>query len=187
MSALASSLGPILTIGLMGTGMIAASATGRLRVGLGLAIGVGTALLALAQLLGSPVLPNLLALAIAILIASVSFAVRGALFAASQPGRGWVIALFVVAGEAAIILTALAQPGALPDWLLALLPAQWTSMAIQSAVSGAGVFAAWPALVALAGTAAATQLVAQLWPARWTYLIMFSTWLSLSALVYYQY
>jgi hypothetical protein len=100
--------------------------------------------------------------------------------------RGWWIAVFVVAGEAAILLTASAMPGALPDWLLVLLPAQWASTAIQTALSGTGTRAASSALIALAGTAAATLLVARLWPRRWPYLVMFTAWLGLSALVWYR-
>jgi hypothetical protein len=78
------------------------------------------------------------------------------------------------------------MPGALPGWLLALLPAQWASMAIRSALIGPGTPAAIAALFALGGTAAATLLVARLWPKRWPYLIMFTTWLGFSALVWDQ-
>ncbi|QDH35237.1 hypothetical protein E2E27_13455 [Porphyrobacter sp. YT40] len=97
-----------------------------------------------------------------------------------------MIAVFVVAGEAAILATAAARPEALPEWLLALLPAQWASMAIAGAWTGMGAGLAGAALVALAGTAAATLLVARLWPRRWPYLVMFTAWLALSALVYEQ-
>jgi hypothetical protein len=71
----------------------------------------------------------------------------------------------------------------LPDWLLALLPAQWASAAIQTALAGTGLRAAIPELLALTGTAMATLLVTRLWPRRWPYLIMFTAWLGLSALV----
>jgi hypothetical protein len=118
------------------------------------------------------------------IIASFSFAARGKLFARSAGNRGWWIAVFVVAGEAAILITAATKPGALPAWLLVLLPAQWASTAIQTALTGTGTRAAAAPLIALAGTAAATLLVARLWPRRWPYLIMFSTWLALSALVW---
>jgi hypothetical protein len=67
---------------------------------------------------------------------------------------------------------------------LVLLPAQWASTAIQTALTGTGTRAAASALLALAGTAAATLLVARLWPRRWPYLVMFTTWLALSALVW---
>ncbi|MDJ0978595.1 MAG: hypothetical protein QNI87_08660 [Erythrobacter sp.] len=182
---LASGIGPILAIGLMGTGMIAAAADGRFAMGVFLALAVGVGLLILAQALGLPALPYLPAIALVVAVATISFAARGALFARSMPGKGWGMAVFVVAGEAAIVLTALAHPGALPDWLLALLPAQWASSAIQEAFTGTGPFAAWAALLALGGTAAATLLVARLLPRRWPYLIMFTTWLTLSAVVYY--
>ena len=42
-----------------------------------------------------------------------------------------------------------------------------------------------PALIALAGTAATTLLAARLWLHRWPYLLMFTAWLGLSALVYF--
>lgn len=183
---LAGAIGPVIAIGMMGAGMIAGAADGRFGAGLGIALGVGAGLLVMAQTLGLPALAHLPALTLAVLAASISFAARGALFARSQPGKGWAVAVFVVAGEAAIIFTAIARPQALPGWLLALLPAQWTSLAIQSGLNGSDLFAAWPALVALIGTAAATMMVARLLPNRWPYLIMFTTWLSLSALVYYQ-
>ncbi|MEM8725022.1 MAG: hypothetical protein AAGE86_05820, partial [Pseudomonadota bacterium] len=86
------------------------------------------------------------------------------------------------------VATAWAEPAMLPDWLLALLPAQWASMAIQTALTGTGTgtLAAGSALLALAGTAAATLLVVRLWPRRWPYLIMFTAWIGFSALVYHQ-
>lgn len=95
------------------------------------------------------------------------------------------MALFVVAGEASVLLIASTLPGLLPKWFLALLPAQWASTAIQTALTGTGPFAVIPALIALAGTAATTLLAARLWLRRWPYLLMFSTWLGLSALVYF--
>ncbi|MEM6494199.1 MAG: hypothetical protein AAF650_07440 [Pseudomonadota bacterium] len=181
----AAILGPILAISLMGAGMIAAAASGRLWVGLALALAAGAGLTLLGLWLGMLAVSSPLWIALAICIASLSFAVRGALFARSAAGRGWWIALFVVTGEAAIVLTALARPGELPEWLLVLLPAQWTSAAVQVALFGGGDRMASAALIALAGTAAATLLVAALWPRRWPYLIMFTTWLALSALVWY--
>lgn len=177
--------GPILALALMGAGIIGASAAGRFAIGLCLALAVGAALILLAGLLGASPMPSLLPIALVFLIASISFAARGALFATSSAGKGWWIAVFVVAGEAAILLTAIARPGALPDLLLALLPAQWANMAIQNALGGASVLAAIAPLIALGGTAAATALVTYLWPRRWPYLIMFSTWLALSALVWH--
>ena len=178
--------GPILAVGLMGVGMIAAAAAGRLWIGVLLALLAGAGLILLARSLGMPPLPHPFSTGLAMIIASLSFAARGTLFARSAGMRGWWIAVFVVAGEAAILLTASAMPGALPDWLLVLLPAQWASTAIQTALSGTGTRAASSALIALAGTAAATLLVARLWPRRWPYLVMFTAWLGLSALVWYR-
>ncbi len=178
--------GPILAVGLMGVGMIAAAAGGRLWVGVVLALLTGAGLILLARALGMPALPHPLSIALAFVIASLSFAARGALFARSALDKGWWIAVFVVAGEASVVATALAQPGMLPDWLLALLPAQWASVAIQTALTGTGTRAASSALIALAGTAAATLLVARLLPRRWPYLVMFTAWLGFSALVYHQ-
>ncbi len=177
--------GPILAVGLMGIGMIGAAAAGSLRVGVVLALLTGAGLIVFARALGMPTLPHPLSAGLAVIIASISFAARGALFARSASDKGWLIALAVVAGEAAMLLTALALPHALPDWLLVLLPAQWASVAIQTALTGTGTRAASAALFALAGTAAATLLVVQLWPRRWPYLVMFMAWVSLSAIVWH--
>lgn len=177
---------PLLAVGLMGAGMIGAAAAGRLETGVLLALLAGAALTLLAQTLGLPRLPLPLSTGLAVLIASISFAARGALFARSAGARGWWIAVFVVASEAAILATALAMPRALPAWLLVLLPAQWASTAIHASLTGAGTAAASSVLIALAGTAAATLLVAGLWPRRWPYLIMFTTWLGFSALVWHR-
>ena len=178
--------GPILAVGLMGTAMIASAAEGRFWIGVLLGIPVGAGLILFALVLGMSPLPHPLSTGFAFLIACISFAARGTLFARSAAGKGWWIAVLVVAGEAAILVTASAQPGALPDWLLALLPAQWANMAIQTALTGTGTRAASSALIALGGTAAATLLVVWLWPRRWTYLVMFTVWLGLSALVYHR-
>lgn len=177
--------GSILAVGLMGAGMIGAAASGRLWAGILLAVLTGAALIACARALGLPPLPHQSSTGLAVVIASISFAARGALFARSASNKGWLIALFVVTGEAAILVTASALPGALPDWLLVLLPAQWASVAIQTSLAGTGALAAGSELLALAGTAAATLLVAGLWPRRWPYLVMFSAWLSFSALVWH--
>jgi len=178
--------GPILAVGLMGVGMIGAAAAARLWIGVVLALLTGAALLALALALGMTLPSRPLSIGLAVIIASISFAARGALFARSASDKGWLIAVSVVAGEAAVLFTASALPGALPDWLLVLLPAQWASTAIQTALTGTGTRAASSALFALAGTAAATLLVAWLWPRRWPYLVMFTAWLSLSALVWHK-
>lgn len=175
--------GPILAVGLMGVGMIAAAADGRLWVGVVLALVTGAGLIVLARALGMPSLPHPLSTGLALVIASISFAARGALFARSASDRGWWIAVFVVAGEAAVLSTASALPGVLPDWLLALLPAQWASVAIQAALTGTGTRAASSVLFALAGTGVVTLLVAWLWPRRWPYALMFTAWLGFSALV----
>jgi hypothetical protein len=176
--------GPILALGLMGVGMIGAAAAGRLWVGVVLAVLTGGGLLLWARVLGVPPLLHPVSTGFAFVVASFSFAARGALFARSAGARGWWIAVFVVAGEAAILLSAAAMPGALPGWLLVLLPAQWASLAVQTALTGTGTAAAGSVLMALAGTAAATLVVAGLWPRRWPYLLMFTAWLGLSALVW---
>lgn len=175
--------GPVLALGMMGTGMIAAAVSGRLLVGAALALANAALLVLLARALGLPVFFDPAAAAFAAIVASVSFAARGSLFARSAAPRGWWVALAVVAGEAAVLLTAIAMPGAWPVWLLALLPAQWATIALQAALDGTLAPVAGVALVALAGTAAATMFVTRLWPRRWTYAVMFTTWLALSALV----
>lgn len=175
---------PIVAVGIMGAGMIAAAADGRLWIGVLVALINGAGLLLIARGLGMAALPDPASALAALVIASLSFAARGALFARSAAERGWWIALAVVGGEAAVVLTALADPSALPGWLLALLPAQWASIAIQSALTGTGVPVGSAALLALGGTAAATLLVARLWPKRWPYLVMFTTWISFSVLVW---
>lgn len=181
--------GPILAVGLMGAAMIAAAAAGRMWVGVLLGLLTGAGLLIFARTLGMSALVHPLSTALAVIVASVSFAARGTLFARSASDKGWLIALAVVAGEAAMVFTATASPGLLPDWLLVLLPAQWASAAIQTSLTGtgagSGTRAASSVLIALAGTAAATLLVARLWPRRWPYLIMFTAWLGLSALVWH--
>lgn len=174
--------GPILAVGLMGMGMIAAAAAGRLWVGLALALLAGVSLIQLARALGMPALPHPFSTGLAVTFASLSFAARGTLFARAMGKNGWLMALFVVAGEAAMLVSA----AMLPAWLLTLLPAQWASTAIQTALTGTGTRAASSALFALAGTAATTLLVAFLWPRRWPYALMFMAWLGLSALVWHR-
>ncbi len=178
--------GPILAVGMMGAGMIAAAAAGRFWLGVLLALLTGAGLIFFAQALGMPALPHPFSTGLAMIIASISFAARGALFARSAADKGWWIAVFVVGGEAAMLLTASAMPGSLPDWLLVLLPAQWASVAIQTALTGTGTRAASSALLALAGTGGVTLLVARLFPRRWPYMLMFTAWLGLSALVWFQ-
>ena len=177
--------GPIMATGLMGAGMIGAAAAGRFWTGIGLALAAGACLVLFGQTVGMLAPARPFPIAIAIFVASISFAARGALFARSMAGKGWWMAVAVVAGEAAVVATAAARPGALPDWLLVLLPAQWASSAIRTAVGGASILAAGAPLLALAGTAMATLLVARLWPRRWPYLVMFTTWIALSALVWH--
>jgi hypothetical protein len=176
--------GPILAVALMGAGMICAAIAGRLWIGLGVALIAGVGLIQLARVLGMPALPHPFSTGLAVIITSLSFAARGTLFARALARNGWLMALFVVAGEAAILMTAMALPGTLPPWLLALLPAQWARTAIQTALTGTGTRAAASALFALAGTGAVTLLVAFLWPRRWPYALMFTAWLGLSALVW---
>lgn len=177
-------IGTLVAVGLMGVAMIGAAAAGSLQAGMAYALATGAALLGLAAVSHTAVPADPLAAGMAMLAASLSFAVRGALFARSAGDKGWWIAVFVVLGEVSIVATALALPGALPDWLLALLPAQWASAAIDSALAGSGLRAASAPLAALVGTAAATHCVALLWPRRWPYAIMFTTWLACSALVW---
>ncbi|MFL0671984.1 MAG: hypothetical protein ACJLS3_11360 [Erythrobacter sp.] len=178
--------GAILAVGLMGAGMIGAAVTRNLRGGVVLAVLSGTGLVLLAHMLGMPVFAQAPWIGFAAIIASISFAARGALFARSAGDKGWWIAVFVVCGEVAILATALALPDRLPAWLLALLPAQWASSAIETALGSGGTLPASAPLIALAGTAAATLLVAQLLPRRWPYLIMFTAWLACSALVWHR-
>lgn len=165
--------------------MIGAAVDGRFWIGVLIAVLAGAGLVMVARMVELPDLQHPYSIGLAILIASISFAARGALFARRASDKGWWIAVAVLAGEAAIVITALAEPGVLPGWLLALLPAQWANIAVQSAFTGNGARAASSALIALGGTAAATMLVVWLWPRRWTYLVMFAAWLSLSALVYH--
>jgi hypothetical protein len=183
-SPLALASGPIFTLGLMGVGIIAAATAGHFWIGVVLALLNAACLMLLAFALGMPALPHPLSTALAMVIASGSFAARGALFSKTLSHRGWLMALFVVAGEASVLLIVSVWPGALPEWFLALLPAQWASIAIQTAITGTGTRAAMPVLIALAGTAATTMLAARLWLHRWPYLLMFTAWLGLSALVY---
>ena len=174
--------GPIVAVGLMGVAMIAAATAGRWWIGVLLALVAGFGLIQLARVLGMPPLRHPFSTGLAVLIASISFAARGTLFSRASPPNGWLLALFVVAGEAAMLVTA----AYLPAWLLVLLPAQWASTAIQTALTGTGTRAASSALFALGGTAATTLLVVRLWPRRWPYVLMFSAWLGLSALVWHR-
>ena len=183
-SPLALASGPIFTLALMGVGIIAAATAGHFWVGGALALLNAACLLALTLALGMPALAHPISTAVAMVIASASFAARGALFAKTLSTRGWLMALFVVAGEASVLLIVSLFPGALPGWFLALLPAQWASIAIQAAFAGTGTFAALSALIALAGTAATTLLAARFYRQRWPYLLMLTAWLGLSALVY---
>lgn len=175
--------GAIVALGMMAAGMIAAAA-GRFAAGVVLALLAGAGLTLLARGLGLPALHDPDLVAIAAIIASISFAARGSLFARSASARGWWIAVAVVAGEAAVLLTAAAMPGAWPGWVLALLPAQWASLALGAGLTGSNAAVASIAMLALGATAAATLLVARLWPRRWPYAIMFTTWLGVSALVW---
>ena len=174
--------GPILAVGLMAVAMIAAATAGRWWIGVLLALLAGVGLIQLARALGMPPLPHPFSTGLAVIIASCSFAARGTLFFRASPRNGWVLAVFVVAGEAAMLVTA----SYLPACLLVLLPAQWASTAIQTALTGTGTWAASSALFALGGTAATTLVVARLWPRRWPYVLMFLAWLGLSALVWHR-
>jgi hypothetical protein len=184
LSPVALASGPIFTLGLMGVGIISAATMGQFWIGGALALLNAACLLALGLALGMPALAHPASAAGAMIIASASFAARGALFSKTLATKGWLMALFVVAGEASVLLIVWVLPGALPDWFLALLPAQWASVAIQAALTGAGTSAAVSVLVALAGTAATTLLATKLYLHRWPYLLMFTAWLGLSVLVY---
>lgn len=174
----------VLVLGMMGVAMIGSAVTGRLGVGVVLA-GVNAACLTvMCVAFDLLALGSLTLLAMTILVATVSFAARGSLFALSANPRGWLVAFGVVSGEAAIIFTALFEPEALPDWLLALLPAQWANIALQDAFSASLGAQALASIAALLGTAAATLFVTYQWPRRWTYAVMFTTWLALSAYVW---
>lgn len=177
--------GPILAVGLMGFGMIGAAAAGRFWIGVLCGLLAGAGLILLARTLGMPALPHPFSTALALSLASISFAARGSLFARTLSARGWWMAAAVVGGEATMLITTFAWPGVWPNWLLVLLPAQWASTAIQTALTGTGTRAAGAALAALAGTGGVTLLVAWLWRYRSAYLLMFTAWLSLSALVWY--
>ncbi len=176
---------PVIALAMMGAGMIAAAVSGRLRTGVLLAGAGGSGLIVLGVAAGMPLPARPLWAVLAIILAGVSFAARGALFARSAGRKGWLIAAGVVAGEATMLLTATAMPGALPGWLLALLPAQWASLALAAAFSGTRAAAVIAAILALGSTAAATLLVRHLWPRRWPYAVMFTTWLAASALVWH--
>jgi len=184
-ASLVATTGAVFTLGLMGVGIIGAATMGHFGLGVLLALLNVACLIALASALGMPAPLHPLSMALAMIIASFSFTARGALFSKTMGHRGWLMALFVVAGEASVLVIAYAAPGALPDWFLALLPAQWANLGIQSALTGSGTLAALPVLIALGGTATTTLLAARLWLQRWPYLLMFSAWLGLSALVYF--
>lgn len=177
--------GPILATGLMGAGMIAAAASGRLWIGVVLAVLTGVGFIFVARQLGMPPLPHPFSTGLAVIITSFNFAALGKLLARITD-KGWRIAVLVVAGEAAILLATSALPGMLPDWLLAVLPAQWASVAIQTALTGTGTRAASSALLALAGTAVTMLLAAWLWPRRWPLLLPLAAWFGLSALFWDQ-
>jgi hypothetical protein len=177
--------GPVLTLGLMGVGIIGAATAGYFLAGVALSLTNAACLLLLALALGMAPPLHVFSIVLAMVVASGSFAARGALFAKTMTQKGWLMALFVVAGEASVLLIAYVWPGVLPLWFLALLPAQWASTAIQAALTGAGASVVIPVLIALAGTAATTLLAARLWMRGWPYLLMFTAWLGLSALVYF--
>ena len=92
--------GPVFTLALMGVAIIAAATAGSFWVGGALALLNAACLFALALLLGMPAVAHPLSAILAMVIASGSFAARGALFATTMSHRGWLMALFVVAGEA---------------------------------------------------------------------------------------
>jgi hypothetical protein len=181
--------GPILAAGLMGAAVFAAALTARFWIGFLLALLVGLGLIQFARALGMPPLPHPFSTGLAVIIASACFAALGAMigrFASTRgmSGKGRSIALWAVVGQAAVLFLALALPGTLPEWLLALVPVQWASGAIQTALTGTGTRAASSALFALGGVASGTLLAARLWPRRWPLLLLSAAWLGLSALAW---
>ena len=121
-SPLAKAGGPVLTLGLMGVGIIAASIIGKFWIGISLALLNAACLLVLAFALGMPAPAHPFAIGLAMVIASGSFAARGTLFSKTLSAKGWLMALFVVAGEASVVLIVSTLPGVLPEWFLALVP-----------------------------------------------------------------
>lgn len=174
----------LMAVGTMSTGMIVAALTRRLWIGLCGGSLTGASLVIAAGITGAQPATDAVWTGLAILMASFSFAARGALFARSASDKGWWIAVAVVSGEAAILMTAAASPEAIPDWVLVLLPAQWASMAFQYGADGLNLAAGVAALGALGATAIATLIVRRLWPRRWPYLVMFTTWIGMSLQVW---
>lgn len=180
--------GPILGLALMAAGVMAASASRRFWIGFPLALLAGVGLIQFARALGMPVLPHPFSTGMAVIVSSFAFAAMGALLGRVAPVAAWRLAAFATAAMAAILAVAAAWPGTLPDVLLALLPAHWASVAIQTALTGTGTRLASSALFALGGTGVAALLVrwlirrtsARAWP-LW---LMGAIWIGLSALVW---
>ena len=176
--------GPIFAVGLMGAGMIAAAASRRFWFGFPLALLAGVGLIQTARALGMPVLPHPFSTGMAVIVTSFAFAALGTLLGRIGSDKGWRTASTVVAVMAATLLIATAWPGALPDALLALVPAQWASAAIQTALTGTGTRAASSALFALGGTGTAMLLAAWLSPRKWPFWLVVAAWAGLSMLVW---
>ncbi|WP_237438363.1 hypothetical protein [Alteraurantiacibacter buctensis] len=177
--------GPILAVGLMGTAMIAAAIGGRLWAGALLALLTGVGLIYLAKALGMPPLPHPFSTGLAVIVTSFGFAAMGKFLARVSSARAWMTAAGLTAGQALVLLIAAAAPGLFPDWLLALVPAQWASVSIQTALTGTGTRAASSALITLSGSAVVLLLAA--WLRRrpgWCVPVLLAAWIALAALVW---
>lgn len=177
--------GPILAAGLMGTAMIAAAIGGRVWIGALPGVLAAVGLIYLAKALGMPPLPHPFSTGLAVIVTSFSFASLGKFLARVSSAGAWRAAAALTIGQAAVLLVAAALPGLLPDWLLALVPGQWGSVAIQTALTGTGTRAASSTLIALAGIAFALLLAARGRPrGRWRAGALTVIWIGLSALVW---
>ena len=180
--------GPILAVGLLGFGLIGAAVAGRWWIGFLLALVAGFGLIQLARALGMPPLPHPFSTGLAVIVTSASFAALGALCARAGPGQGWRIGLLAFAVQASVVALVPALvtgwPGIVPDMVQALVPAQWASGAIQTALTGTGTRAARSALFALAGIVLVALILARLWPRRWPAALLVAAWLGLSAFVW---
>ncbi|MFC3097494.1 hypothetical protein [Alteraurantiacibacter palmitatis] len=176
--------GPILAVALLGAGVLAAAVSRRFWIGFALALLAGVGLIQFARALGMPPLPHPFSTGMAVIVSSFGFAAMGALLGRAAPATGWRTAAFAIAAMAAILAIAAAWPGTLPDVLLALVPAHWASVAIQTALTGTGTRLASSALFALGGTGAAALLARWLWSRKWPLWLVVAAWLALSALVW---
>ncbi|MFC3101719.1 hypothetical protein [Altererythrobacter lauratis] len=184
--------GPILAAALIAAGLTAGAASRRFWIGFPLALLAGVGLIQLARVLGMPALPHPFSTGMSVIVTSFGFAAMGALLGRAAPAMGWRIAAFAIATMAGILAIVAVWPDTLPDALLALVPAHWASMAIQTALTGTGTRLASSSLFALAGTGAAALLARGLWsrnwpqgwPHNWPLWLVVVAWIGLSALVW---